>query len=316
MDQLYDLEYYKNQLDFYKTTLKGSIEYAKRIQAAIMPSNEELTKILPLIFILYKPRDIVSGDFYWLSKKDKHKVIIAATDCTGHGIPGAFMSMLGVSFLNEIVNTNRIYKPSEILNSLRENVIKTLRQTGKEGEAQDSMDIALITINEENKTVEFAGAYNSLYLIRSKGKMFDNTSEIEITNSYIESTDKYSLIEIKADRMPTGINLKYGEFQKNLFDYPLKRKLFLTKLRENYPFKNNIIKYYENDTLYLFSDGYIDQFGGSEGKRLKSNGFKKLLLSIQDRSMMEQCNILNSKFLEWKGGLDQVDDILIIGIKL
>jgi serine phosphatase RsbU (regulator of sigma subunit) len=317
MNQFNDLEFYKNQVDFYKQTLMDSINYAKRIQTAIMHSEEELKKSLPNIFIMHQPKDIIGGDFYWLSKKDKHKLIIAAADGTGHGIPGALLSMLGVSFLNEIVNTLRIYEPAEILNSLRERIIKTLRQTGKDTDTQDAIDIALVTIDKKGGTVEFAGSYSPLYLVRSNNIISNNGNGIGlIPISEIESDNKFTLFEIKGDKMPTGISLTYGKFEKSILDYPLKRKLFLTKLREDHAFKNNTFKYFKNDAIYLFSDGYKDQFGGAEGKRFKSRGFKKLLLSIQDKSMEEQLAILNSVLSEWKAHWDQTDDILVIGVKL
>ena len=250
-------------------SITDSIEYAKRIQKAILPSRELANEILPEHFILFRPRDIVSGDFYWMTKKDNLIVIIAA-DCTGHGVPGAFMSMLGVSFLNEIVNKHNIIKANSILNSLRDDVKKTLSQTGKEGEAKDGMDIALCIVDTDNMKMQYAGAYNPLYLYRNN-----------------------ELIEIKADRMPIGIYIKEKE-----------------------SFTNHEIDIQKNDTFYIFSDGYSDQFGGPDGRKFKTKEFKKLLLSIHKKPLIEQKEILNKKIDNWKGDYDQLDDIIVLGIRL
>lgn len=245
-----------------------SIQYAKRIQTAVMPSEEHLNAILPEHFILFKPRDIVSGDFYWVSKKN-NKIIIAAADCTGHGVPGAFMSMLGISFLNEIVNGDGETKPSSILNRLRSLIKRTLSQTGKEGESKDGMDIALSVIDLESRKLEFAGAYNPLYLIRNG-----------------------SLVEVKADKMPVGIHL-----------------------HEKDSFTNNEMNFESGDCIYLFSDGYVSQFGGDSGRTYKSVPFKKLLAFISEKPMVKQCEILKLEFDDWRGHNLQVDDILVIGVR-
>ena len=173
----------KDLLAFQKKQITDSIEYASRIQTAVLPPGEYISKLIPEHFILYKPRDIVSGDFYWITHKDE-KIVIAAVDCTGHGVPGAFMSMLGFAFLNEIVNKNTELKASTILNQLRDYVKESLHQTGKDDETKDGMDIALCIIDPENLRLQYSGAYNPLYLIRN-----DN------------------FISLKADRMPIGIHI-------------------------------------------------------------------------------------------------------------
>jgi len=211
----------------------------------------------------------VSGDFWWMTQKNGLVVIVAA-DCTGHGVPGAFMSMLGVSFLNEIVNKNEITTANVILDDLRHHVKSTLKQTGKEGEAKDGMDLALIVLDIENQRIQYAGAYNPLYLIRQN-----------------------ELLEYKADRNPIGIFIKEVE-----------------------SFTNNLIEIQKGDTLYIFSDGFVDQFGGSDGRKFKSKQFKELLLAIQDRSMLEQEMILDKTIDEWRGEMTQVDDILVLGIRI
>lgn len=245
-----------------------SIEYAKRIQNAVMPTKEVVQSILPEHFILFKPKDIVSGDFYWMTEKN-NKIIVAAADCTGHGVPGAFMSMLGISFLNEIVNVRNETKPDMILNHLRDSIKSTLSQTGKEGESKDGMDIAPCTIDLEAKKIEYAGAYNPLYLVRN-GELF----------------------ETKADKMPVGIHMVEKE-----------------------SFTHHEMNFEKNDCVYIFSDGYVSQFGGENGRTYKSVPFKKLLAIISEKPMAKQCQMLDEEFVEWQGFNPQVDDILVIGIK-
>ncbi len=247
--------------------ISDSIHYASRIQSAILPPVEYIAETLPSHFILDKPRDIVSGDFYWLARKE-NRVIVAVADCTGHGVPGAFMSMLGVAFLNEIINQNDNLNANDILNKLRENVIKSLHQTGKAGEATDGMDIALCIIS--NNKLQYAGANNPLYFIRDK-----------------------NLTEIKADKMPISIHIN-----------------------DNVSFTNHELDIKEGDMIYLFTDGYVDQFGGEKGKKFKFNQFKKLLLDICDKHPEEQKNILDKTLIAWQGKFKQIDDILIMGIKI
>ena len=247
--------------------ITDSIRYAKRIQAAVMPQREMFVEVVPDYFIYFKPRDIVSGDFYWMKKLEKH-IVVAAADCTGHGVPGAFMSLLGIAFLNEIVNENLI-DAAGILNVLRLRIIEALHQTWKDDEAKDGMDIALSIINLETKELQYAGAYNPLYLFRNG-----------------------ELIERKADKMPIGIHIK-----------------------EPRDFTNQSIQLEENDSVYMFSDGYIDQFGGEDGSKYKSRKFKELLHNIQGKLMSEQKEIINETHKNWKGNQKQLDDILIIGMR-
>ena len=262
-----------------KKEITDSIIYAKRIQSAALPPEELIQQHLPEHFVLFKPRDIVSGDFYWMKQINKYTVITAA-DCTGHGVPGAFMSMLGMALLNEIVRDKSVTYANQVLNKLRAEIKLALRQTGKEGEAKDGMDIALCVIDKESMKLQYAGAYNPLYLFR-------------------KTSDKLELIETKADKMPIGIHMKEK------------------------PFTNHEIDIQENDIIYIFSDGFIDQFGGNNdetikkgGVKFKSKRFKKLLEDINDKEMSEQKEILNNTIEQWKGSNDQVDDILVIGIKV
>lgn len=257
-----------DEIEEKNTEITDSIRYALRIQEAVLPQEELFKKFMPKHFIFFRPKDIVSGDFYWMTQKDHLSVIVAA-DCTGHGIPGAFMSMLGISFLNAIIGEMEKPKANEILEQLRAQIIKSLHQTGKEGEAKDGMDIALCVFNNKTNELEFAGAYNALYHIRNG-----------------------ELIEIKADRMPIAIHWN-----------------------EDPPFISHKLQIENGDTIYLFSDGYADQFGGPKGKKFMYKQFKNLLLSIQDFSMEKQKDILAEKFDKWKGELSQVDDVILMGIR-
>jgi len=244
-----------------------SIQYAQRIQKAVLPKREMFVDLIPDYFIYFKPRDIVSGDFFWMKRLENH-IVITAADCTGHGVPGAFLSLLGVSFLNEIVTENFV-SAGNILDNLRDRIIEALHQSWANDESKDGMDISLTVINTETKELQFAGAYNPIYHIRNN-----------------------ELTEIKGDKMPIGIHIK-----------------------EPRPFKNSTIKLIENDTIYLFSDGFSDQFGGKKGGKFMAGNFKRLLLSIQNNKMKDQKDTINQSFENWKGDLKQLDDILIIGMR-
>jgi serine phosphatase RsbU (regulator of sigma subunit) len=233
-----------------------------------LPDLRYLYKIFPESFVLFKPRDIVSGDFYWFARKGE-RIAVTAADCTGHGVPGAFMSMLGISFLNEIVSKNIPYA-NTILNRLRENVMKALHQTGEVSENKDGMDIALCVFDLAEMKLEYSGAFNPLYLVRD-GK----------------------LIETRGDKMPIGIN---AIAEKS--------------------FTNHIISLEKGDMIYLFSDGYPDQFGGKDDKKFKYSNLKKLLLKNSNKSPAIQKRELERSFISWKSDYEQVDDVLIIGIKI
>lgn len=249
--------------------ITASIQYAKRIQTALLPPDSLLDSLLLDYFVLYKPRDIVSGDYYWITEKNS-KIALVVADCTGHGVPGAFMSMLGISFLNEIIQQIDELGSSVILNKLREYIIKSLRQSNEIGENKDGMDLAMIVIDRDLKTVQYSGAYNPLILIRNG-----------------------ELIQYKADKMPIGISDKAG-----------------------ISFSDVKIPYETGDTIYMFSDGYVDQFGGPKNAKFKSRPFKNLLLEIQNKSMTEQLAILDTTIEEWKQDYEQIDDIIVSGIRL
>lgn len=263
------------------TKIKESIEYAERIQSAVLIPEDYLSEFMKDHFVLFKPRDIVSGDFFWATHQDK-RLVIAVADCTGHGVPGALLSMLGISFLNEIVNRNESMHANQILNLLRTYLITSLHQSGRKGEAREGIEIALCIVDAPNKLMEFSGANRPLYIIREKGS--DSASRKENL--------KHELIQIAADKMPIGI-----------YD------------QEMAPFKNNIIPLKKNDTIYLFSDGYVDQMGGPNRKTFKSYRFRKLLLEIQDQSMEKQKSTLLERMESWKGAVEQIDDILVLGFK-
>lgn len=252
-----------------KNELTDSITYASRIQSALLPESGYFSKIFSDYFILNKPKDIVSGDFYWLSIKGD-KTIVAVADCTGHGVPGAFMSMLGVEFLNEIVNNLGIVQPNKILNNMRDRIIKSMGQTGKSGEAMDGMDIALVSIDLENDSLQYAGAFNPLFIIRNN-----------------------NLSEINGDRMPLGFHLKIDK-----------------------PFTNHEIEIKANDSIYLFSDGYKDQFGWRNNKKFNLDNFRKLLLSVQNVPMKAQKLLLENNLKNWMGDMEQIDDIMVMGIRI
>lgn len=260
----------RDEIAMQKKEITDSIHYASRIQNAILPPKEYITESFPNNFILFRPRDIVSGDYYWMYKKGSI-TIFAAADCTGHGVPGAFMSMLGSAFLDEIVTKQeQIPDAHEILNKLRYHVITSLHQTGAEDETKDGMDIALIILNTDNNTLRYSGAFNSLYLIRNG-----------------------ELIETKADRMPIGVSFNQDK-----------------------PFTVHEIQLQKDDCIYIFSDGFIDQFGGENGKKFKSRNFKNLLIENHKKPMPEQKEILDNRLDEWRGQIEQIDDILVAGFKV
>jgi ligand-binding sensor domain-containing protein/serine phosphatase RsbU (regulator of sigma subunit)/ABC-type amino acid transport substrate-binding protein len=262
----------RDEIIHQKEEIEASILYAKRIQNAILPPDSFINNVMPENFILFKPRDIVSGDYYWVATKDQ-KLYYAAADCTGHGVPGAFMSMLGITFLNNIISVTEELTASDILNRLRKKIIEALHQTGEVHEAKDGMDIALCVIDRQTMELQFAGAFNPLYLVRNQ-----------------------EILTTEADRMPIGIYEFEGD--KNSFT-------------------NNVIKIQNGDSLYVFSDGYADQFGGKRGKKFMSGRFKKVLTDIQNLSMYEQRKFLDDTIENWRDGVsEQIDDILVIGVKI
>jgi serine phosphatase RsbU (regulator of sigma subunit) len=247
-----------------------SINYAERIQQAILPDANAIASLLPESFIYYQPKDIVSGDFYWIAEKEGH-IIVAVADSTGHGVPGAFMSMLGNAFLNEIVLEKGVTEPGLILNHLRDKIIRALKQ-GDSSESRDGMDIALVSIRKENGEyqVQYAGANNPLWVFRKEG-----------------------ITEIKGDKQPVGV-----------------------RTGEQISFTNHHLKLEAGTLIYLFSDGFADQFGGASGKKFRYKPLQKLISDMMDRPLAIQKEVLARTIHDWKGGLEQVDDMLIMGIRL
>ncbi|MDG1476362.1 MAG: SpoIIE family protein phosphatase [Vicingaceae bacterium] len=243
-----------------------SIKYAKGLQEAILPPTEFVEKSMPDSFILYKPKDIVSGDFYWVEEKND-KVYFAAVDCTGHGVPGAFMSIVGYNALNEALRTND--DPGSILDGLNRGISKTLHNNAMGSTTKDGMDLALCCYDKKTKELQYAGAYNPLYLIRD--------GEVN---------------QLKADKFAIG----------GYFDDPSKK------------YTNHVIQLQEEDYIYIFSDGYADQFGGPKGKKFMYKRFRDHLLTLKGREMNDQKLYLDNTLEDWKGPLEQIDDILVIGI--
>lgn len=243
-----------------------SISYAKRIQSAILPSDGTLKKVLPDAFVMFKPKDIVSGDFYWLDEKED-KVFFAAVDCTGHGVPGAMVSVVGHNGLNRVLNEFNITQPAAMLDKLNELVEETFSKSTET--VKDGMDMGICCIDKKTNVLQYAGANNPLYLVRNG-----------------------ELIEIKADKQPIG-----------KFDYRT-------------AFTNHEIELEKGDAIYVFSDGYADQFGGPKGKKFMYKPFKRLITSIAELSVSEQKEKLSAAFEEWKGDLEQIDDVCVFGVRV
>lgn len=265
------IEKLKTQVEYRHKEIIDSVLYAKKIQQAILPSQEFVNTILSDSFILFKPRNIVSGDFFWVYKIDDYRVLFAAVDCTGHGVPGAFMSIMGYHLLERVVSEQKVYEPARILDELSKGVVKSLRQTTDFDSVKDGMDIALCKIDFENYTLQYAGAHNPLYIIRNG-----------------------SLNEIKADRKSVGISVG-------------------SKVS---PFTNHTITIEKGDCIYLFSDGYVDQKGGLEDVKFFYQPFKDLLLKIYSEKMQTQRLTLDKVINEWKGDRGQMDDMLVMGVRV
>ncbi|MEN8201686.1 MAG: tetratricopeptide repeat protein [Bacteroidota bacterium] len=270
-----------------KEMITDSISYAQRIQSALLPSESRLKELVPGHFIVFKPKDIVSGDYYWVKEVQDHVVIVGA-DCTGHGVPGAFMSMLGITLLNDLIGNRCFNDPSAILEQLRLKIKEMLVQEGNKEEQKDGMDMALAIFNKKNRELHFAGANNPLYIIRNK----ELPAGKELEPYFSADNETYQLFEIKGDKQPIGVHWEETDFNS-----------YSVMLREH-------------DTFYMFSDGFVDQYGGEKRKKFKSLNFKRLLLSIQNEYMAKQGQIIENTFETWKGDLEQIDDVSVIGIKV
>ncbi|MBA7546200.1 hypothetical protein ES705_38583 [subsurface metagenome] len=235
-----------------------------------MPSQKLFKKLFSDSFILHIPKDIVSGDFYWVNEVEG-RIYIAAVDCTGHGVPGAFMSVIGFELFRRITETEKKKQPAEILNSLNRG-FESIFSDADSVILRDGMDVAFCAIDQEMKVLEFAGAFNPLYLIREN-----------------------SITEIKGDRFSVGLNEEENE-QKS--------------------FNDHVIPLSRGDVIYIFTDGFADQFGGPDGKKYKYRRFRHLLLALHQLPMERQGEFLKRSILDWKGSLDQVDDVLVVGIRI
>ncbi len=278
----------RDEISRQKEKMTDSIYYAKRIQNALLPLDDIFKMLVPKSFVLYRPKDIVSGDFYWI-KQLRNFTVIAVADCTGHGVPGAFMSLLGISFLNELVVFSNNLSPADILVKLGEKVKKSLRQLNlHDSGPRDGMDIALCIIDLETYKMNFSGAYNPLYIIRH-----ENETAIISDNVRRTAKNKAILYQLNADKMPIGIYLKE---------------------KEN--FTTHTVQLLANDTLYLFTDGYVDQFNSATGRKFLTSHFKETLLDIYNEPIENQEEILSEVLDNWKGSRAQIDDILILGFKI
>ncbi len=265
-----EIEIKNSELEVLFKHVTDSIKYAKRIQDAILPPESLIRKVLPNSFVLFRPKDIVSGDFYWIDKKS-NKTMFGAIDCTGHGVPGAFMSIVGYNILKQVIDNNENTSPAFILDRLNEGVSETLHHGMDVAQAKDGMDVAFCTIDFSTLELQYAGAYNPLYIVREG-----------------------QLIEIKADKFPIGLFL--GEEKKK--------------------FTNHIMQLQKGDAVYIFSDGYADQFGGPKGKKFMISHFRNLLVQLSSLSIEQQKQTITRTLNDWCGKLDQVDDILVVGLKI
>ena len=265
--------------------IREGINFAFVIQENLMPDLLSYGKGFTDIFNIYIPRDIVSGDFYWVHNEEDFK-LLAVSDCTGHGVPGAMVSVVGINGLNTCVVKEELTKPAEILNFLRGFVLD--RFNNEEGELLDGMDISLIKVLKDN-SIEYAGANNPLWIIRFGNEEMRINNEAAAPNMTVE---EYHLFEVKADKQPVGM-------------YPVMDD-----------FTNYNIQTKKGDRIYMMSDGFVDQFGGENGKKFKSKNLKKLLLNIQQADIENQQKLIHSKLYEWQGTYDQVDDISLTGIQL
>lgn len=264
-----EIEKQKERVQMLYKNVTDSIKYAKRLQNSILPPSQWLKALLPESFVLYMSKDIVSGDFYWVERVNKNEVLFGAIDCTGHGVPGAFMSLVGYNGLNQAVKEHNLTQPDQILNDLSRLAIASLNRERGTDFIRDGMDLAICKLNKKTRVLEYSGAKNPLYIVR-EGKLITYTA------------DKFSI----------------GEDSSELV------------------FKLNTIQLEKGDSVYLFTDGYVDQFGGELGKKFKYEPFRKLLLSIAELPIEKQHEVLYETIVKWQGGYEQLDDILIFGVNI
>jgi serine phosphatase RsbU (regulator of sigma subunit) len=278
-----------------KSDILDSINYAKTIQDSIINAENFKSVVHLDNFVYYKPRDIVSGDFFWAAKIDQ-KLHFAVADCTGHGVPGALLTVLGISSLNEITGTNNIKKPNIVLYQLRDKIISGLSQSGNDQLTTDGMDISYCIFDIDTNVLQWSGANIPLYIITGR----DNQANYHSANNL--EGEKKALIEIKPDKLPIGVY--FG--------------------KEKAEFTSHTFELDKDDLIYLFSDGYADQMGGQKGKKFLYKNFKELLLTNADLSLEGQKTKLDERFIQWKSEVnintnkkhEQIDDVCVVGIKI
>lgn len=275
ISQKIEIESQNVALESKNREITDSIHYARNIQAASIPSEERFNTYFTDSFVLYKPKDIVSGDFYWVYEREQVIYYVTA-DCTGHGVPGGFMTMLGLSFLEEIIAGKNIQNPARVLDMLREKIINALNQSGENSENKDGMDITICRLNRQTLELTYASANNDLYIVTTE----DDDSANRVLREY------------KSNRQPCGFH------------------------HNSVPFTAHTIQLKSGDCVYTFTDGYADQFGGPKGKKFRYRQLEELLTSLSDRNVTEQKNELNRILESWRGNLEQVDDVLVIGVKV
>ncbi len=251
-----------------------SINYAQRIQKALLASDQLLNSNLKNYFLYFNPKDIVSGDFYWASPLANGNFALLTADSTGHGVPGAMMSMLNISCINEAINERKLTSPAQILDHARQRIIQSLSQDGSLEGGKDGMDCSLVSFDFKNKKLTYASANNPVWIVRRTG-------------------NGHELIDLKSDRMPVG---KHE--------------------RDNIPFKEQTIDLMAGDIIFTLTDGFADQFGGAKGKKFKYKPLQDFLISHADENLADQKKHLEAAFNDWKGKLEQVDDVCIIGVKI
>ncbi|NOQ71919.1 MAG: SpoIIE family protein phosphatase [Crocinitomix sp.] len=282
-----------SQLENHHQDIQDSIRYAKHIQNAVLPPLDEISANLGESFVYYQPKDIVAGDFFWMevANFDPDWVYYSVADCTGHGVPGALVSLVCSNALTKALKEENIRDTGLLLDRTRELVIS---QLGKRGETvKDGMDISICALNKKTKELQWSGANNPIWIIRGSSEGFDVQPEIEATDKIRTSfNEEQNFIEIKGDRQPIGV------------------------FHQSTPFKTYILKLNAGDQIYIFSDGFADQFGGEKGKKFKANNLKKLLLSITSKSMEKQKEVLKEVFENWHQDYDQLDDVCVLGVKI
>ncbi|MBL4624634.1 MAG: SpoIIE family protein phosphatase [Flavobacteriales bacterium] len=290
-----ELDQRNEQLAVHHKEISDSINYALRIQTAILPPDYLVKQYLPKSFIYYKPKDVVSGDFYFVEKSGS-KVVFSAVDCTGHGVPGAMMAVIGFKYLEQGVNEKGITSPADLLQFLDIGVNDSLRQTAGESGVKDGMDLGVCTLDFDTNILQYAGAYNPVWVMPADHDLFREQNQKTIDTERVRSyqIDDTLLYSIASDRLPIGVN---EDGEPDVF---MEHSLQLSK----------------NDIIYLFSDGYADQFGGPKGKKYLYKRLRKFLVSIHKQSMVKQKEELNENIIMWMRQNEQVDDIIVMGVRV